>query len=512
MPERRAYEAQHTWATDLRWFHTNKHENCAALICLRASRSRKRFILTTFKDLGLAEPILKTLSAEGYEKPTPIQADAIPLTIQNRDILGIAQTGTGKTAAFVLPQLHKMAIQRGKPAAKSAQVLIMTPTRELAAQIADSIKTYGRALKPSVAVVVGGVKPGPQIKTMARGVDFLVATPGRLLDHMQSGAINLSDVKTVVLDEADQMLDLGFLPPIRRIMRNVPDQRQVLLFSATMPKLIRGLADDFLDNPAEISVAPQSKPIERITQSVIFVEKPRKAQLLARLLKDPAVERAIVFTRTKHGANRLCQQLERAGINAQAIHGNKSQSQRQKTLDAFRKGSLNILIATDIAARGIDIDNVSHVFNYELPEVAEVYVHRIGRTARAGKNGTAVAFCDNNERSLLRDIEKLTRMKMPVAEIEGFLDLAPPAEAPTEPRKNNGHKRATGSEETRKLRRNRRRRRNKPVAAAAENGKPIAPNEGPARRRWKARGKTAAKGSADGAGLQRMLGNIGAGV
>ncbi len=395
--------------------------------------------MKTFKNLGLAEPILNTLLKAGYESPTPIQAQAIPTMIEGRDVMGIAQTGTGKTAAFVLPQLHFMVQSPKAPAAKSATVLILTPTRELAAQIADSIRTYGRAVTPSVAIVIGGVKPGPQIKTMRGGVNFLVATPGRLLDHMRSGAINLAGVRSVVVDEADQMLDLGFIPAIRKIMRDIPARRQTLLFSATMPTAIQKLASDFLNNPVHISVAPGSKPIERIDQKVVFVEKPGKTRLLSRLLKDEAVGRAIVFARTKHGASRLCQHLGRVGIEAEPIHGDRSQRQRERTLSAFRNGKLSILVATDIAARGIDIDDVSHVYNYDLPNVPEAYIHRIGRTARAGKSGQAIAFCDGSERKLLRAIEKLTGMNIPVLEnvvVDTDLPIRKPEEAGHQAREN----------------------------------------------------------------------------
>ncbi|PHP68669.1 hypothetical protein CSC94_01325 [Zhengella mangrovi] len=456
--------------------------------------------MTTFKDLGLAETILNALAHEGYDSPTPIQAKAIPVVRSGRDVLGIAQTGTGKTAAFVLPQLDRMAGDRKTAAAKTATVLILAPTRELANQIADAITTYGRALKPSVAVVIGGAKPGPQVRAMARGVDFLVATPGRLLDHMETGAITLSGVRTVILDEADQMLDLGFLPAIRRILEKAPKQRQTLLFSATMPKLIRKLASDFLHNPEEIAVTPASRPIERIDQRVVFIEKPAKPRLLASLLKDKAVERAVVFTRTKHGANRLCQQLGRSGLEAQPIHGNKSQNQREKTLAAFRDGSMRILVATDIAARGIDIDDVTHVYNYELPNVPEVYVHRIGRTARAGKSGHAIAFCDTSERPLLRDIEKLTGIRIPV--MEGALpdageDLRD--NLPEKPRQpvTAGVRRADGSEaEKRGNGRRRRRGGGKPAggakAPAASRASDPAKSDRPRRRRRRKAGAVAA--------------------
>ena len=491
--------------------------------CRKTGRGRKRHNLTTFKDLGLASSILDALLAEGYETPTPIQVETIPVTMSGRDVLGIAQTGTGKTAAFVLPQLNAMANGRKGAPARSATVLILAPTRELAAQIAEAIETYGRALKPSVVTVIGGVKAGPQARAMARGADFLVATPGRLLDHMQTGAVTLSGVKTMVLDEADQMLDLGFMPALRKILEKLPAQRQMLLFSATMPKLIRKLASEFLRNPAEISVAPVSKPIERIEQSVVFVEKTAKPRLLAKLLKDGGEKRAIVFTRTKHGANRLCQQLDRSGIEAQPIHGNKSQNQREKTLAAFRDGSLSVLVATDIAARGIDIDDVSHVYNYDLPNVAEVYVHRIGRTARAGRSGQAVAFCDATERPLLRDIEKLTGLKLPVA----AHDLGAPAprdEAEASAGQREARAQGAGKPglngEGRKRRRNRTNARpagetRNATADRAPGAKPApakTAGEAGAKSRKRRRRKPAASTPANEAGLQRMLGNIGIGA
>lgn len=465
--------------------------------------------MTKFKDLGLAEPVLKAVLAEGYQKPTPIQAEAIPAMMNGRDVLGVAQTGTGKTAAFVLPQLHAMHAGRKAPPARGATVLILAPTRELATQIAESIQVYGRALKPSVAIVIGGAKPGPQVRTVARGVDFLVATPGRLLDHMQSGAINLDGATTVILDEADQMLDLGFMPAIRKIMQRVPDRRQTLLFSATMPKPIRRLAGDFLKEPAEIAVTPASRPIERINQSVAFVDKATKPNLLARLLKEDAVKRSVVFTRTKHGANRLCQRLGRFGIKAEPIHGNRSQGQREKTLAAFRNGSLSVLVATDIAARGIDIDDVSHVFNYELPNVPEVYIHRIGRTARAGKDGHAVAFCDDAERQLLRGIEKLTGIKLPVMEMDAGFGIL--AERPAMPVGDRGQSELRYDRNALRKKGRKRSRRAKCNAASANapqqtrtQGKPAsAPN-----RKRRRRKPASATPSAE-AGLHYMLGNIG---
>lgn len=360
-----------------------------------------------FSDLGLAECLLRAVSAEGYTNPTPIQAEVIPAMLAERDVLGIAQTGTGKTASFVLPLLDKISRGQSIPLHKSCSTLILVPTRELAGQVADSIRTYGRFTRHSVAVVVGGARPGPQIRAVARGVNIIVATPGRLLDHVSTGAIRLDSTDTVVLDEADQMLDLGFMPAIRKIMAQLHAERQTVLLSATMPKQVRALAHDFLNDPAEISVAPASRPIERIDQKVMHVDGAAKRSILVDLLKADTVERAIVFTRTKRGADRVSDYLEKAGLSAAAIHGNKSQTQRDRTLKAFRAGRSTILVATDIAARGIDVDGVSHVINYELPNVPEAYVHRIGRTARAGKSGFAISLCDRGERGLLRDIERL---------------------------------------------------------------------------------------------------------
>ncbi len=379
-----------------------------------------------FTELGLAEPLLRAITAEGYTRPTPIQAELIPVLLAGRDAVGIAQTGTGKTAAFVLPLLNRLAGDRLPRLPKSCRALILAPTRELAAQIADNIRTYGRHVRPQVAVIVGGTRPGPQIRSLAPGVDILVATPGRLLDHMSSGAVRLEGVSTLILDEADQMLDLGFLPAIRRIVARAPSKRQTVLLSATMPGPIRALANDFLRAPAEISVTPASRPIERIEQKVIHVPHPAKRRVLVEVLRDRAVERAIVFTRTKRGADRVTQHLMKAGIDAAAIHGDKSQGQRERALGAFRSGKTIILVATDIAARGIDVDDVSHVVNYELPNVPEAYVHRIGRTARAGKNGVAVSLCDVGERPYLRDIEKLIGRAI---EVSGDIRPAPGDEA-----------------------------------------------------------------------------------
>ncbi len=363
--------------------------------------------LTQFKDLGLAEDLLRALTAEGYTTPTPIQSRVIPAMLAKEDVLGTAQTGTGKTAAFVLPLLQQMIDQPSSHNRKGCRALILAPTRELAQQIADSIRTYGKHAGTTVAVVVGGVRPGPQIKAVAPGIDFIVATPGRLLDHMSQGVIQLNSTTNVVLDEADQMLDLGFVPAIRKILAKVPSKRQTILLSATMPKQIRKLAHDFLRNPSEVAVAPVARPIEKIDQSVMHVAATLKRRALIGILKDSGVDRTIVFTRTKRGADKVTKDLEKNGISAAAIHGNKSQGIRERTLAGFRNGRINVLVATDIAARGIDIDDVSHVVNYDLPHVPESYVHRIGRTARAGKSGVAIALCDRAERTLLRDIERL---------------------------------------------------------------------------------------------------------
>ncbi len=363
--------------------------------------------LKQFHDLGLARSLLQAVSAEGYQTPTPIQAAAIPAMLASKDILAIAQTGTGKTASFVLPLLDRLARHRRTIGPRSCGALILAPTRELAAQIADNIRTYGRFTRHSAVVIVGGVKPGPQIRAMAKGVDIVVATPGRLLDHLASGAVHLGATDIVVLDEADQMLDLGFMPAIRRILAKVQNERQTALLSATMPAPIRRLADEFLTEPVEISMAPAARPIELIDQKAMQVDRPAKRQALVDILAARDVERAIVFMRTKRGADKINQHLQKAGLVADALHGNKSQGQRQRTLAGFRAGRIKVLVATDIAARGIDVDDVSHVVNYELPDVPEAYVHRIGRTARAGKSGIAVSLYDHSERGLLRDIERL---------------------------------------------------------------------------------------------------------
>ena len=385
--------------------------------------------MTKFDDLGLAESILRAIDAQGYTSPTPIQQGIIPTMAQSRDVVGIAQTGTGKTAAFVLPLLQRLADDPARARPKTCRFLVLAPTRELASQIYEQVKAYGRFIKFRTAIVVGGVKHVPQIRALKPGVDILIATPGRLEDHLTQKNTRIDAVETVVLDEADQMLDLGFMPAIRRLMGLLPADRQTVLLSATMPKQIRKLANDFLTDPDEVSVAPASKPIDRIDQHMMLVASSDKRAALMEVVGVSNVDRAIIFTRTKRGADRVCQHLQKAGHKAAPIHGNRSQGQRDRALADFKKGRITMLVATDIAARGIDIDDVSHVINYELPNVPEAYVHRIGRTARAGKSGVAVSFCDPSERKQLRDIERLIGRALMSDEDRKVLDAtaAPPA-------------------------------------------------------------------------------------
>ena len=367
----------------------------------------------TFDGLGLIPELLSAIKSAGYVTPTPIQQLAIPPALAGRDVLGCAQTGTGKTATFALPILqHLDELVSNKPRLRA---LILTPTRELAAQISASIESYGQDLKLWHTVIFGGVSDKPQIKELDRGVDLLVATPGRLLDLMGRDIVRLDEVELFVLDEADRMLDMGFLPDVRRITKALPKDRQTMFFSATMPPQIRRLAEGLLDRPVSVAVAPVSSTVELIQQQVFFVKKTDKRTLLVELLRDPKVEHTLVFSRTKHGANRIVKQLDKAGIAAAAIHGNKSQGARTRALDSFRTGELKVLVATDIAARGIDVEGVTHVINFDLPNVPETYVHRIGRTARAGASGTAWSFCDAEERPFLASIEKLIDKRIPQA-------------------------------------------------------------------------------------------------
>ncbi|HWY23740.1 MAG TPA: DEAD/DEAH box helicase [Nevskia sp.] len=376
----------------------------------------------SFSDLGLAPELLRAISEEGYAEPTPIQKQAIPMVLQGRDLLAAAQTGTGKTAAFTLPILHKLA-GSGQP---GPRVLVLVPTRELAAQVAEAMRAYGRHLKPRVAVIFGGVGINPQIDLLRRGVDIIVATPGRLLDHMQQKTVNLSLVDTLVLDEADRMLDMGFIRDIRKVLAVLPKKRQNLLFSATFNADIRKLAEGLLHNPATVDVAPRNTAAELVVQRAHPVDKARKTGLIAHLVKEGDWQQVLVFTRTKHGANRLAEQLAKHGINTGAIHGNKSQNARTKALADFKAGKVKVLVATDIAARGIDIDQLPHVINHELPNVPEDYVHRIGRTGRAGVAGEAISLVSPDERQFFKDIEKLLRKQIPSAPVPGFEPGSPP--------------------------------------------------------------------------------------
>jgi len=371
--------------------------------------------LPSFSDLGLIEPIRRALRTENYLDPTPIQAQAIPPLLAGKDLLGIAQTGTGKTAAFALPILQRLYAARVPAGPRSTRSLVLAPTRELAIQIADSFRSYGQHLGLRTAVIFGGVGQKPQVDAVARGVDVLVATPGRLLDLLGQGHIRLDKVAYLVLDEADRMLDMGFVRDVKRIIAAVPKQRQSQLFSATMPADVIRLSRDILSNPVRIEAAPSATTVDTVEQSVFFVDASRKRALLVDILGDPTLARVLVFARTKHGASRVAEQLAHAGIVAESIHGNKSQGARQRALESFRTGRTRVLVATDIAARGIDVDGVTHVINYEIPNVPESYVHRIGRTARAGAAGAALSFCDPTERTFLRDIERLTKRPIRVA-------------------------------------------------------------------------------------------------
>jgi ATP-dependent RNA helicase RhlE len=370
---------------------------------------------TSFDGLGLSEPLRLALKAENYLKPTPIQAQAIPLLAQGRDLLGIAQTGTGKTAAFALPILHRLSTQRLQRSPGRPHALILAPTRELALQIDERFRAYGRKLHLRSTVIFGGVGQGQQVKALQQGVDILIATPGRLLDLYAQRHVSFDKVSILVLDEADRMLDMGFIRDVRKIVAACGKERQTLLFSATMPPDIAKLAAEILRNPARIDVSPTKVTVDRIAQHVYFVAAHAKRDLLVELLADPAMDRVLVFTRTKHGADKVCKFLRHAGLAVEAIHGNKAQNARVRALEAFRSGQARVLVATDIAARGIDVQGISHVINYELPNEPESYVHRIGRTARAGAGGTALSFCDASERAYLKDIERLTRVSLAVA-------------------------------------------------------------------------------------------------
>jgi len=364
--------------------------------------------------LGLIEPLLRAVAAQGYDTPTPVQAAAIPHAAQGRDVLGVAQTGTGKTAAFTLPILQQLDARRRRPEPRAPRALILTPTRELAIQIGESMTAYGKHLRLSHTVVFGGVGQNPQVQAMRRGVDTLIATPGRLLDLIDQGWIDLGSVEIFVLDEADRMLDMGFIRDVNKIVSELPPRRQTLFFSATMPQAITKLASELLHDYERIDIKPEATTAEKVSQRVLFVEKANKRELLHDLLDNPALDRAIVFTRTKHGANRVAKFLGQRGIGSDAIHGNKSQTARQRALEGFKDGRTRVLVATDIASRGIDVDDVSHVINFDLPNEPESYVHRIGRTARAGADGAALSFCDFDEIAYLHAIEHIIRQKVTV--------------------------------------------------------------------------------------------------
>jgi ATP-dependent RNA helicase RhlE len=373
----------------------------------------------------------RAVAAEGYVTPTPIQEQCIPQLLEGRDMLGSAQTGTGKTAAFTLPLLQQLSSIKQRPRRGTPRALILAPTRELAAQIGESIATYGRFLRLSHTVVFGGVNQHRQVKAMQRGVDILVATPGRLLDLMQQGHIHLDEVEVFILDEVDRMLDMGFVPDIKRILAEVPDQRQTLFFSATMPPKIAGLAQSMVNNPARVTIAPNKPTVDSIVQKVLFVSKQNKPALLAQIVQDRNVTKAIVFTQMKHAANKVVEKLVAAGVRATAIHGNKSQAARTKALAGFKRGNYSVLVATDVAARGLDVDDITHVINYDLPMEAETYIHRIGRTGRAGADGKAISFCSAEDRAYLRAIEGLLGSKVPVdSEHEFHCDASQRSTAP----------------------------------------------------------------------------------
>ncbi|MDG1286374.1 MAG: DEAD/DEAH box helicase [Rickettsiales bacterium] len=378
-----------------------------------------------FHDLGLIEPLTRALDANSYVTPTPIQLNAIPSLLESQDLLGIAQTGTGKTAAFALPILQHLFKTQRNPTSRTTRALVLAPTRELAIQIADNFQIYGKHLSLRQTTIYGGVNQKPQVKMMSKGVDILIATPGRLLDLMQQGHVDLGSVTHLILDEADRMLDMGFINDIRKIIAKIPRKRQTLLFSATMPGSISKLANSLLNNPKTVEVTPEVITVEKIDQSLYKVAKKDKRALLVTLLQNENITKAIIFSRTKHGANRIVQELDHARISSAAIHGNKSQSARQKALAAFKNGEIRTLVATDIAARGIDVDNISHVINYDLPSEPESYVHRIGRTARAGTQGIALSFCDETEGKTLRDIEKVIKFKIAVAKTPELEKLSP---------------------------------------------------------------------------------------
>jgi ATP-dependent RNA helicase RhlE len=402
----------------------------------------------SFEKLSLIQPILNALKSEGYTKPTPIQEQAIPIVLHRKDLLGCAQTGTGKTAAFAIPILqilHEDELYKKGPS--GIKVLILTPTRELAIQIGESFQAYGKFLRISQTVIFGGVSQKAQTDALRSGVEILIATPGRLLDLMDQRYVRLDQVKIFVLDEADRMLDMGFIHDVKKVIAKLPVKRQTLFFSATMPKEIQSLADSILTHPVKIAVTPVSSTVEKVQQSVYFVDKGDKKKLLLSILRDSSIASALVFARTKHGADRIAKDLTKLGVPALAIHGNKSQNARQNALTTFKDGRLRVLVATDIAARGIDIDDLSHVINFELPNIPETYVHRIGRTGRAGASGIAISFCESEERPYLTDIQKLIGKNIPVIKDHPFVSSSPAVQATTKTgnRPHNNQPRSSGA-------------------------------------------------------------------
>ena len=407
--------------------------------------------MSYFTELGLAEPLLRALADKGYTDPTPIQRQAIPALIEGRDLLGLAQTGTGKTAAFALPSLHRLSLDPKPRKPASCRMLVLSPTRELAAQIADNMRGYAKHLNMSIQCIFGGIPVGKQSRALVPGCDILVATPGRLLDLIDQRALTLRDVEIFVLDEADQMMDLGFIVPLKRVARLLPEKRQSLFFSATMPQAIEALGKQFINNPVKVEVAPQATTAERVVQNAIFVSQGEKQALLTILLREGLangeIDRTLVFSRTKHGADRIVRALTPAGVEAAAIHGDKSQAQRTAALKGFRDGRVKVLVATDIAARGIDVSGVSHVFNYDIPNVPEQYVHRIGRTARAGADGISISFVAGDERPYIKLIERLTGVKLtPLPLPKDFLNQAAQLPAPAKKTTSDNNKGRTRSE------------------------------------------------------------------
>ncbi|MGB6537796.1 MAG: DEAD/DEAH box helicase [Xanthobacteraceae bacterium] len=452
--------------------------------------------MISFHDFALNDALTRAVAEEKYPSPTPIQAQTIPTVMAGRDLIGIAQTGTGKTAAFALPILHRLAASPRPLVSRSCRVLVLSPTRELSGQILQSFCTYGRHLHVRAALAIGGVSMGNQVRALRNGVDVLVATPGRLLDLVRGNALRLGEVECLVLDEADRMLDMGFIHDIRKIVAKLPVQRQTLMFSATMPRAIAELAADMLRDPVKVAVTPAASTVEQVEQRVIRVDRATKPAILIDVLRREAIDRALVFTRTKHGADKVARGLSRAGIGAEAIHGNKSQNQRERVLAAFRKGEVKILVATDIAARGIDVDGVSHVVNFDLPNVPETYVHRIGRTARAGAHGIAISLCDGEEAAFLRDIEKLIRMPIPASDNRADRSRAenPPTKraatrSPDGPKQRHWQRGAPTSRQSRQGQLNEAPRGIETVAFLHGKSRPERRDRAPRAERWAARSK-----------------------